>query len=104
MIGKRRDSVLVLCYTSAKEQQTGRAIRPVPRSGRARSRVTDMLRMIQRRAVVGLGIVAVGVLAVACSGRPSELPSINLGGSAQLARFSIRLTPLTSPLAPVQVP
>jgi hypothetical protein len=59
--------------------------------------VTDMLRTIRRRVAVGFGVVAVGALAVACSGGAPRFTSPIITGPVHLAGFSIELPPLASP-------
>jgi hypothetical protein len=56
-----------------------------------------MLRTIRRRVAVGLGIVAVGALAVACSGGVPRFGSPVIAGPVHLAGYSIQLPPLASP-------
>jgi hypothetical protein len=55
-----------------------------------------VLQEVRRKVVLGFGILAVGILAVACSGAP-QLTSTPGGFQASVGGFSVRLPDVTLP-------
>jgi hypothetical protein len=55
-----------------------------------------MLQRVKRKVALGIGVLAVGVLAVACSGAP-QFGSTTAGFQASVGGFSFQLPSLTLP-------
>ncbi len=55
-----------------------------------------MFHQIRRKVGVGIGVIAVGMLAVACSGAP-QISSTPAGYQASVGGFSVRLPGVTLP-------
>jgi len=55
-----------------------------------------VLQQIRRKVAIAVGVVAIGVLAVACSGGATIMPGP--GGTTTIAGFSLQVPPVTLPL------